>query len=160
MPSHVQYVPTKSFWTIDVIPLQEKDNQLSICLNLACPYTSKVIQRVLSNLPHCTLSPLDASKKMIQIADFENIEWEPVLEGQHAASSYLVRKGLSRKAQLALQIKRYQSKHPETILTDAVPYSLIIETWDAFEEMKVRHSVCVCVCVCVYKYLYASLLCV
>lgn len=81
--------------------------------------------------------PFDASKKMVQIADFENVVWEPVLDGKHTASSYLVRKGLSRKAQLALQIKRYTSKHPETILKDAVPYSVIIETWDAFEEMKV-----------------------
>ena len=137
MPSLVQFVPTKCFWTIDAIPVQEPGNQLSICLDLACPYTTNVMRTVIANLPHCKLVPLDANKKMIQIADFENIEWEPVLAGKHAASSYLVRKGLSRKAQLALQIKRYQSKHPDTILKEAVPYSLIIETWDAFEEMKV-----------------------
>ncbi|RYY68834.1 hypothetical protein EON63_24365 [archaeon] len=58
------------------------------------------------------------SPRHLCMADFENIVWEDVLA--HAptdtlahtrtglcASSYLVRKGLARKAQLALQIKRY-----------------------------------------------------
>lgn len=48
-----------------------------------------------------------------------------------------IRIGLSRKAQLALQIKRYTSKHPSSILTKSVPYTLIIETWNAFEDMKI-----------------------
>lgn len=139
MSPSVMFVQTKSFWTIDVIPSQ-LEGQLNICLNVTCPYTRKVVQQVLSKFTHCIVMPFDADKKMIQIAEFENIEWEPVLAGKHSASCYLVRKGLSRKAQLALQIKRYASKHPHTILKDAVPYTLIIETWDAFEEMKVREE--------------------
>jgi tubulin---tyrosine ligase len=43
---------------------------------------------------------------------------------------------LSRKAQLALQIKRYNSKHPTSILCSTVPFTLIVETWNAFDEMK------------------------
>ena len=60
------------------------------------------------------------------------------MEGREIASSYLVRKGLSRKAQLALQIKRYLSKHPKSCLKQAVPYTLIIETWNAFEDMRIE----------------------
>lgn len=43
---------------------------------------------------------------------------------------------MSRKAQLALQLKRYISKHPNSILARTTPYTLIVETWNAFEDMK------------------------
>ncbi len=72
----------------------------------------------------------------LQIGDFENIEWDTVMTGQCSACSYLVRKGLARKAQLALQLRRHVSKHPDSILKTAVPYTLILDTWNAFEEMK------------------------
>ena len=75
----------------------------------------------------------------MQIADFENIEWDPVLQGTHRAASYLVRKGLSRNAQLALQVRRFLSKHRDSPLRQAVPFTLVLETWGAFEEeMKVN----------------------
>jgi len=61
----------------------------------------------------------------------------PVMSGRHNAASFLVRKGLSRKAQLSLQIRRYIAKHPESILKSAVPFTIILETWDAHEEMNV-----------------------
>ena len=44
---------------------------------------------------------------------------------------------MSRKAQFALQLKKYMCKHPESILKNAVPLSLIVDTWGAFEDMKV-----------------------
>lgn len=59
------------------------------------------------------------------------------MEGKCGASSFLVRKGLSRKAQLSLQLKKFISKHPDSILRRAVPSTVILETWNAFEEMKV-----------------------
>jgi hypothetical protein len=142
------WVQTERFWTLDVLPGSGNNDecdgkgQVLVSLDMACAYTSRVIRSVLARRPHCRIVPLDTSKRMLQIADFENIEWEPVLDGRHSASCFLVRKGLSRKAQLALQIKRYTSKHPDTILKDCVPFSLIIETWDAFEEMKVLLEHC------------------
>ena len=74
---------------------------------------------------------------VLQIGDFENLRWEMVMRGhRHRASSYLVRKGLSRKAQLALQIKRYTAKHADSVLRRAVPFTCIIDTWGAFEEIR------------------------
>jgi tubulin--tyrosine ligase len=46
----------------------------------------------------------------------------------------LVRKGISRKAQLSLQIKRHVSKHPDSVLKTAVPLTIVLETWGAFED--------------------------
>jgi hypothetical protein len=73
-----------------------------------------------------------------QIADFENIEWDKVLSGRHRASSYLVRKGLSRKAQLSQQIKKFVCKHPYTVLKMAVPPTYVVETWECFEDMRLN----------------------
>lgn len=50
------------------------------------------------------------------------------------ANSYLVRKGLSRKAQLAYHLRKYLAKRPQSPMAEAVPETLVIETWEAFEE--------------------------
>lgn len=121
------------------------DDDVSIWLNWNCAYTRQVIQEALQLRPWCHLLPsldLDNAQHhsnnrfLLEIADFENINWEDVLSshGQHGASSYLIRKGLSRKAQLALQLRRYLSKHPHSVLTKAIPDTAIIETWNAFED--------------------------
>ena len=72
--------------------------------------------------------------KVVQLCDFDRIDWVPVMSGRHHAASYLVRKGLSRKAQLSLQLKRYASKHPGSCITHALPYTVVLETWDAHED--------------------------
>jgi hypothetical protein len=92
----------------------------------------------------------------IQVCDFENISWDVVLQQSsnaftvgnssinsvlYGASSYLVRKGLSRKAQLSLQLRRYTCKNPNSILGSSVPYTVIVETWNAFEDMKVTKKI-------------------
>ena len=81
----------------------------------------------------------------LQVSDFENINWDLVLQRSastnrvlHGASSYLVRKGLSRKAQLSLQLRKYICKNPCSILSNSVPFTVIVETWNAFEDMKVN----------------------
>jgi len=78
------------------------------------------------------------NERFFQIGDFENIEWPQILSGRHHASSFLVRKGLSRKAQLSVQIKKYLSKHPSSILSKAVPFTCVIDTWEAFDEMRLN----------------------
>jgi len=45
-----------------------------------------------------------------------------------------VRKGLSRKAQLSYYLSKHCKKHPESVLVKAVPESVIVDTWEAFEE--------------------------
>lgn len=136
-----------------------------VFLDLICEYTSKIVNQtgsasflslffffsfiihksfLVKRRPWCELiTKLPSTEEssndntpIIQISDFEMIEWEPVLEGKHSASSYIIRKGLSRKAQLAIQIKRFTSKNPNSILKSSIPFSLVVETWNAFEEMK------------------------
>jgi len=124
-----------------------------VLLDLNCDYTRAVAERALARralwcelLQPGLIDTLNDSEEadaahtrgVIQIADFENIRWEMVMRGggRHRASSYLVRKGLSRKAQLSLQIRRFTCKHPDSVLLKAVPQTLVVETWAAFEDLK------------------------
>lgn len=116
-----------------------------IHLQVNCLYSRAIIKDLINKRPWCSIlknnlqiqkEENDSKTQIIQIGDFENIEWENVMNGSQSASSYLVRKGLSRKAQLALQIKRYLSKHNTSILLKSTPYTIILETWNAFDELK------------------------
>lgn len=134
----------------DDLKYRATDKEVShrIYLNLNCEYTKSMVVAAIRRRPWCAILEWPASESQlqhvhndrsvatIQIADFESIVWEPVMSGSHMASSYLVRKGLSRKAQLAMQIRRYLSKHPTSVLVKSIPYTQIVETWNAFDDMK------------------------
>lgn len=122
--------------------------ELSIVfLDVNCQYSAQIIRAAIARRPWCrivdSLEEIAEMKpspglSLLQIADFENIEWEKVLSGRFRASSYLVRKGLSRKAQLSLQIKKFVCKNPDTILRHSVPPTYVVETWDCFEDMRLN----------------------
>ena len=138
---------TKRYSIFDITRTDEVASPISFIIHLMvnCPYTLSIVKAAIKRRPWCvihekkmkTLKENEKNARIAQIGDFENIEWENVMDGSQIASSYLVRKGLSRKAQLALQIKRYLSKHRDSILLKATPYTLILETWNAFEDMRV-----------------------
>jgi hypothetical protein len=48
---------------------------------------------------------------------------------QVRANSYLIRKGLSRKAQLCHYLNKFTTKNRSSVLVAAVPESMSIETW-------------------------------
>lgn len=111
----------------------------SICVDWNCEYTRNIIFQTIKRRVWCNnIDSIDPSiQRLFQLSDFENISWEEVCDGKSIASSYLIRKGLSRKAQFAWQIKRHLSKNPGSILARSIPETHIIETWNAFEsEMK------------------------
>lgn len=137
-------VKTKKFSTISYVGW-DGPCTWEVNLNLEDAYTHEIVKNALERRPGwVTCIPEEAldeagkdkdpRKKVLQLCDFERIDWVPVMSGRHHAASYLVRKGLSRKAQLALQIRRYVSKHPTSVLRRAVPFTVILETWDAHED--------------------------
>lgn len=76
----------------------------------------------------------DAERADVLWADYEDLDWDRILEGHVKANAYLVRKGLSRKAQLGYHLRKYLSKRPDCCLREAFPETLVIETWEAFES--------------------------
>jgi hypothetical protein len=128
---------TQKFCVFDY--LESTHTPVRIYLDVNCSYTSGLLQKAIARRPWCkVINSLDDTEgdQIIQFCDFENITWEVVLNNKTRASSYLIRKGLSRKAQLSQQIKRYTCKHINSILKKAVPTTVIIETWNAFEKIE------------------------
>lgn len=132
--SHHHSAPTKTRAVVDVY------------LDVDCPYTRRAILEAFAHSSRekrfrITLGPgrgLEANVLpkgcQFQWAEYERIDWAAVLDGKHGASSYFIRKGFSRKAQLSYYTKRYVTKNPESILSRSLPQTIVIDTWQAFEE--------------------------
>ena len=148
------YLTLKETKIFSVLELRKRGDEINKVPRIAvhnsvnCTYSRRIVNSCVSRRPWCIsiksryLELLEKGSILtdiptLQIGDFENLRWELIMGSgqQHGASSYLVRKGLSRKAQLALQIRRFTAKRPDSILHHAVPFTLIVETWGAFDEM-------------------------
>eukprot|EP00941_MAST-03F_sp_MAST-3F-sp1_P002817 g2817.t1 len=63
----------------------------------------------------------------LQWDEYESINWEAGLGGNRVVSGYVMRKGLTRKADLASFVNRHVAKHPNSLLACHVPTSIPIE---------------------------------
>lgn len=120
-----------------------------VLLELECAYTSKRVSAALAHNPgrwtviaggstQAEKVANDLAKRtdrvLVHWREYGSIPWAPVLSGEGVASSYCVRKGISRKAQLWLACRRYFTKHAASVLKAALPDTLVLETWEAFDE--------------------------
>lgn len=120
--------------------------RLGVFLDIDEHYTRTVIQKAFRHPQreqyfHIVLGPgvgMDAvvipEQCKFQWAEYERIDWDAVQAGKHKASSYMIRKGLSRKAQLAYYTRLYVCKHPNSILKDAIPKTIILDTWSVWDD--------------------------
>ena len=69
--------------------------------------------------------------------EYERVDWEAVGMGRIAANCYCIRKGLIRKAQLALAVHKWRSKRPDSLLAKRVPETHVFELYDIeyFDEV-------------------------
>jgi tubulin--tyrosine ligase len=124
--------------------LSPKAVKKSIFVDIDEPYTRKQVQKAFlkrSDIFLVTMGPgegIDAVKVPghceFQWAEYERIDWDAVLAGKHGASSYCIRKGLSRKAQLAYYTHRHVCKHPNSILSYCIPKTVILDTWSVWDD--------------------------
>jgi putative hemolysin len=120
--------------------------KISVFLDMNDKYTQTRIQRALSHPSraahfHISLGPGRGDEPVtlphdcdFQWAEYERVDWAAVLAGKHGASSYCVRKGLSRKAQLAHFTRLHICKHPDSILKDTLPQTVILDTWPVWDD--------------------------
>lgn len=138
--SSFEYSKTNRFYCINEINYQKTCKKIYV--DLECQYTRAILLKSLAIRDFCevigSLCSCDASQLVLQFCDFERLDWLFILNGQHEASSYFIRKGLSRKAQLAMYIKKYNTKHPRNILINSVPFTVILDTWEAYERNKIN----------------------
>ena len=62
-------------------------------------------------------------------AEYEVLDWSNLLlpSSKHIMNAYCIRKGLIRKAQLALNIQKYMSKFPDSTLAKHVPETYVLQ---------------------------------
>jgi hypothetical protein len=124
-----------------------QQRRMGIFLDIDEPYTRDLILKVLrhpSRAPyfHVTLGPGTGFEPVplpphcqFQWSEYERIDWHNgVLPGLHGASSYCIRKGLSRKAQLAHYTRRHICKYPNSILRDAIPQTVVLDCWSVWDD--------------------------
>lgn len=128
-----------------------------IFLDIDEPYTRHLIQKAFqhaSREPYfdITLGPgigwdpvSIPSNCSFQWSEYERIDWyngvlpstgpDSTVRGRsHGASSYCIRKGLSRKAQLAYYTHRHVCKNPDSILGTSIPQTIILDCWSVWDD--------------------------
>ncbi|TFJ87574.1 hypothetical protein NSK_000925 [Nannochloropsis salina CCMP1776] len=107
-----------------------------IWVKIECDYTRRILVKAIAKRQFRLCGVKNQKDASILWADYEDLDFDRVLAsgGKIKANSYLVRKGLARKAQLAYHLRKYMAKRPTSMLHGAIPETLVIETWEAFEE--------------------------
>ena len=148
------YTPIHSNIYLDI----NDEYTLEMYLSLLPPSHYKVSLGPCAPLDLVSTPPFPSSSAASQnitfhLGEYERIDWEQgVLQGMYGASNYCTRKGLARKAQMAVAIARAVSRRLGSVpssrsssessppseslslLAVCVPYTIVIETWDAFDE--------------------------
>ncbi|CAM9904241.1 unnamed protein product, partial [Laminaria digitata] len=101
---------------------------------VVCPYTRGLVEEGLARRWDAWRVTTDSGEATLHWGDYEMIDWERVVSGELRASSFCVRKGLSRKAQMSRYCNKYASKRPGTALEASLPRTLVIDTWEAFDD--------------------------
>lgn len=148
---HLEQTTKFSVWSIPLNAKTQDKAKTTVFVDLNCAYTQKIVldefnkradeYDVIKGPGHGDDAITPPNPTEIQFAEYERIQWAAVLSGKLRASSYCVRKGLSRKAQLAhytskyIQRKEQQQRSSNTTymyLKQAMPFTIVIDTWPAF----------------------------
>ncbi|OQR85444.1 hypothetical protein THRCLA_10692, partial [Thraustotheca clavata] len=115
----------------------KSDQRVLVRVNVPCKYLGPLVLKAFSNHPKFwDVITLEDDPRVPQLLwdEYENLDWKNILSGQVIANSYCVRKGLSRKAQLSMFLSKYIRKHPNCALSKAVPPTIVVDLWDAFDS--------------------------
>jgi hypothetical protein len=129
--------------------LAKSKHKLGVFLDVDEHYTRHLIINAFlkrKQYYHVTLGPGQGMEPVplpshcqFQWSEYERIDWDAVRAGKHGASSYCIRKGLSRKAQLAHFTHRFVCKNPHSILKRAIPETVVLDLWSVWESNADRH---------------------
>ena len=154
LPSHTRIHRTQKFSVIGTIDDEFTEvtkvadaTAMGIFLDIDEPYTRHLIERAFRHPlrsryfriilgPGIGTDPVAMPSNCdFQWSEYERIDWHGgVLTGKHCASSYCIRKGISRKAQLAHYTHRHICKNPESILKNAIPPTVVLDCWPVWDD--------------------------
>jgi tubulin---tyrosine ligase len=75
---------------------------------------------------------------MLQWDDYDRMDWDKILNASWCANSYLLRKGLIRKANLAQYVQKHCRRYPDSILNKHVPQTVQLQ----IDPREVEWSLC------------------
>lgn len=115
--------------------------RLRAAVDLECPVLRSLVVDALSTRPEwdvtvvtidpaddeaaCTPSPAAVGADFAW-SEYERVDWPAVHAGTTLASAYCVRKGITRKAQLAVNLKKWVAKRPTSPLVGRVPETHVL----------------------------------
>ncbi|KAI8088365.1 tubulin-tyrosine ligase family-domain-containing protein [Thamnidium elegans] len=109
---------------------------LKALVHLDEPYTHQAVVKALKNSKRLDWQVIEdvteenaescPADTQLQWLEYELIDWHHLAkyDTESLSNAYCIRKGLIRKSQLAYNMAKYLSKHPDSILKKAIP-----ETW-------------------------------
>lgn len=120
-----------------------KETRWDVVVDLDCPYTREaVLSAFRRNAGKWSVTDLSqgeckSAAPDVYWGEYERIDWESVASGKVCANCYCIRKGLIRKAQLALVLTRWCTKYPHSEIARSVPETFVFELYDIeyFEEV-------------------------
>lgn len=126
--------------------------RMNIFLDVDDVYTRRLIERAFQHAsrknyfnislgPGVGMDPIPIPDHcQFQWAEYERIDWhngvfaDGAAKKKHGASSYCIRKGISRKAQLAHYTNLHICKNPHSILKHAIPQTKVLDCWSVWED--------------------------
>jgi tubulin---tyrosine ligase len=141
------------------LALKPKKTLYNAILAVDCPYAFRHFSdafarrpwwRVITNGPGVPIVDgtdegsvfIKHNKVALQIDEYERVDWDVVMKGGKAGDSgycpmtnnFCIRKGLSRKANFALQMSRHARRFPESAIAKALPETALIDTVPVFHS--------------------------
>ncbi|KAG5192948.1 tubulin-tyrosine ligase family-domain-containing protein [Tribonema minus] len=127
--------PTEKYSVISVQGSTDEGGDVSyVALDVLCPYTASLVHKAFARRRKRWRVTNDSSKAQLHWGDYECLNWDEIVSGRVCGSSYCTRKGLSRKAQLSMYTNKYLSKVPTSPLKKAMPRTIIVDIWEAFDD--------------------------
>ena len=119
-----------------------QDGSPTVSIHMDSAYTLPLILKSFQSCPFISWTILPSSfNAKVCWNEYEHLDWKRILKGEVIANAYCVRKGLSRKAQLSKYMDKYTYKHPTCALSKAIPTTVVIDTWAAYETQNEENMI-------------------
>eukprot|EP00123_Amoebidium_parasiticum_P011175 comp20558_c0_seq1/m.26399 comp20558_c0_seq1/g.26399 ORF comp20558_c0_seq1/g.26399 comp20558_c0_seq1/m.26399 type:complete len:384 (-) comp20558_c0_seq1:454-1605(-) len=102
----------------------------TVLLKLADEYVSNLLRQIFQCRSMWKVVEDASEPHDLEWVEYEDIDWDKVLQGKVGASSFCTRKGLIRKAQLAHNLHKYRVKHVGCLVEKHVPETHYLEVDD------------------------------
>ncbi|CEG40037.1 tubulin tyrosine ligase [Plasmopara halstedii] len=118
-------------------------NELVARVNVPSAYVAPLVDRAFALHPAMYTIVQDETCETLSLIwdEYENLDWKNILAGKVVANAYCIRKGISRKAQLSIYLAKYIMKNPACMLRRSLPRTLVIDTWEAYDESMFRFGI-------------------